>query len=204
MYDVSLRPEAALTGSVDLEELIAAFPPTYTVKGMFCQRYVALLDDEFPKLAPTLIAPPARMGHYVAFKDYPQSDYTRIVAAAAAKLFPGTPLPEAVRRVARDDLQTFTTSVFGKVLMTLVGDPHTALKHLPDAYARVAPGPNVWTEDLDARTLRLVFRRHRGFAEYNLGQIEGIVMTYQRTPIVTVRQLAPETLAFDVVHSKIA
>jgi uncharacterized protein (TIGR02265 family) len=202
MYDVSLRPEAALTGSLDLEAIIAAFPPTYTVKGMFCERYAALLDDDFPALAPRLIAAP-RGAHYVAFKDYPQADYTRIVAAAACKVFPNLPLSEAVRRVARDDLQTFGTSVFGRVLMTLVGDPQTALRHLPDAYARVAPGPNVWTEELDARTMRLVFRRFRGLVEYNLGQIEGIVMNFHRTPLVTVRQLEPETLAFDVVHSKL-
>jgi uncharacterized protein (TIGR02265 family) len=107
-----------------------------------------------------------------------------------------------VRRVARDDLQTFATSVFGKVLMTLVGDPLTALKHLPDAWARMAPGPNVWTEELDPRTIRVVMRRHRGIVEYTLGQLEGVVMTFQRTPIVTVRRLDPETVAFDVVHSK--
>jgi uncharacterized protein (TIGR02265 family) len=199
MYDVSLRPEAALTGSLDLEAIIAAFPPAYTVKGMFCARYAALLGDDYAALAPKLIAP-ARGANYVAFKDYPQADYTRIVATAAAKVFPKLPLTEAVRRVARDDFQTFGTSVFGRVLMTLVGDPHTALKHLPDAYARVAPGPNVWTEDLDSRTIRLVFRRHRGIAEYMLGQLEGIVMTFNRAPIVTVRRIEPETLAFDVVY----
>jgi uncharacterized protein (TIGR02265 family) len=200
MYYLSLRPEAALTGSLDLEAIVAAFPPTYTVKGMFCARYAALLSDEYAPLSTKLISP-ARGARYVAFKDYPQADYTRIVAAAANKVFPNLPLTEAVRRVARDDFQTFGTSVFGKVLMTLVGDPHTALKHLPDAYARVAPGPNVWTEDIDARTIRLVFRRHRGIAEYVLGQLEGIVMTFDRHPIVTVRQLEPETLAFDVIYA---
>jgi uncharacterized protein (TIGR02265 family) len=203
MYDVSLRPEAALTGSLDLEAIIAAFPPTYTVKGMFCERYAALLGDDFPSVARKLINPP-RGAHYVAFKDYPQADYTRIVAGAAAKVYPNLPISEAVRRVARDDIQTFGTSVFGKVLMTLVGDPQTALKHLPDAWARVAPGPNVWTEELDARTMRLVFRRHRGFPEYVLGQLEGVVMTFHRAPLVTVRRLEPETLAFDVTHTKLS
>jgi hypothetical protein len=60
----------------------------------------------------------------------------------------------------------------------------------------------VWTEELDARTIRLVFRRHRGIAEYMLGQLEGIVMSFNRAPLVTVRRLEPETLAFDVVHGK--
>lgn len=199
MFDVSLRPEAALTGTLDLEAIIAAFPTTYTVKGMFCARYAALLGDDYAKLSQRLIAP-ARNGHYVAFKDYPQADYTRIVAAAAAKTFPSLPLTEAVRRSARDDFQTFGASVFGKVLMTLVGDPHTALKRIPDAYARVAPGATVWAEELDARTIRLVYRRYRGIVEYILGQLEGIVMTFGRTPAVTVRRLAPEILAFDVVY----
>lgn len=203
MYNVSLRPDSALTGSLDLEAIVASFPPNYTVKGMFCARYVALLDDEYTNLSCRLIAP-ARNARYLAFKDYPQADYTRIVAAAAAKAFPHLPLTEAVRRTARDDFQTFSNSVFGKVLMTLVGDPATALKYLPDAYARVAPGPNVWTEELDARTMRLMFRRQRGIIEYTLGQLEGIVIAFHRTPIVTVRRLEPETLAFDVVHGKAA
>jgi uncharacterized protein (TIGR02265 family) len=201
MYDVSLRPEAGLTGSFDLEAIIASFPSTYTVKGMFCSRYAALLDDDYASLRQHLIQP-ARDGRYVAFKDYPQADYTRIVAAAAAKVFPNLPLSEAVRRLARDDIHTFSTSVFGKVLMTLVGDPATALRHLPDAYVRVAPGPNVWTEELDVRSMRLVFRRHRGIVEYMLGQLEGIVMSFNRVPLVTVRRLEPETVAFDVVHGK--
>lgn len=201
MYDVSLRPEAPLNGSLDIDALAASFPPSYTVKGMFVQRYAALLDDGFAKLAPKLTAAP-RGGRYVAFKDYPQGDYTRIVAAAAAKVFPTLPLSEAVRRVARDDMETFSTSVFGKVVMTLVGDPLTALRHVPDAWARMAPGPNVWCEELDARTIRLVFRRHRGIVEYTLGQLEGVVIAYHRTPIVTVRRLEPETVAFDVVHAR--
>jgi uncharacterized protein (TIGR02265 family) len=203
MYDESLRPEAALTGSLDLEAIVAAIPANYTVKGMFCARYVSMLEKEYANLSKKLIAP-ARDARYVAFKDYPQADYTRIVAAAAAKLFPHMPLPEAVRRTARDDFQTFGTSVFGKVLMTLIGDPATALSYLPDAYARVAPGPNVRAEELDHRTMRLVFRRQRGFVEYILGQLEGIVLAFNRTPLVTVRRLEPETLAFDVVHGKIA
>jgi uncharacterized protein (TIGR02265 family) len=203
MYDESLRPEAALTGSLDLEAIVASIPANYTVKGMFCARYSALLEKEYDKLSRKLIAP-TRDGRYVAFKDYPQADYTRIVAAAAAKSFPNMPLPEAVRRIARDDFRTFGASVFGKVLMTLIGDPATALRYLPDAYARVAPGPNVWAEDLDPRTIRLVFRRQRGFVEYILGQLEGIVLAFNRTPLVTVRRLELETLAFDVVHGKFA
>jgi uncharacterized protein (TIGR02265 family) len=201
MYDVPLRPEAALTGSLDLEAIVASFPPSYTVKGMFCARYVALLGDEYANLSWMMIAP-ARNARYLAFKDYPQADYTRLVAAAAAKVFPHMPLPEAVRRIARDDFETFGTSVFGRVLMTLIGDPAAALRYLPDAYARVAPGPNVWTEELDAGTMRLVFRRQRGFVEYILGQLEGVVIAFNRAPIVTVRRLEPETLAFDVVHGK--
>lgn len=201
MYDVSLRPEAPLSGSLDIDAIVALFPATYTVKGMFVQRYTALLDEDFSKVVPKLTAAP-RYGRYVAFKDYPQGDYTRIVAAAAEKLFPALSLSEAIRRVARDDMATFATSVFGRVVMTLVGDPLSALRHVPDAWARMAPGPNVWSEELDARTIRIVFRRHRGIVEYTLGQLEGVVLAYDRAPIVTVRRLEPETVAFDVVHSK--
>jgi uncharacterized protein (TIGR02265 family) len=198
-YDISMRPASPLHGTLDLEAIIAAIPASYTVKGMFVTRFADLLGSDYSRVEPLLRQAP-RGGRFVPFKDYSQADYTRIVAAAALKLWPELPLPEAVRRAARDDLATFAGSLFGKVVLGWIGDAHATLLHVPEAYSRVAPGPRVSAEDLDARTTRILFQRHRGIVEYMLGQLEGIVLSFGQAPLVTVRRLATDTLAFDVVH----
>lgn len=199
MFDVPLRPSTKLTGGIDLEALVAVFPDHYFVKGMFCNRLVDVLGEDFEALRPHLIAPP-RGERYLPFKDYPQADYTRIVVATAAKEFPGLDLAEASRRVAREDFATFATSTLGKITLSLVGDPHTALLRMPEAYVLVAPGPELSTEERDARTVRLTFVRHHGAVEYMLGQLEGIVMAYGKSPCTTIRRASQFKLIFDVEH----
>jgi uncharacterized protein (TIGR02265 family) len=199
MFGTSLRPEAALGGTLDIEALAARIPANHTVKGLFCSRFVERLGMDYAKLEPRLSAAP-RGGRYLPFKDYLQADYTRIVAAAATKLFPSQPLPEAIRRIARDDFTTFGASMFGKIVLSLIGDARSTLHRAPDAYHRIAPGPRVQVEDLDARVTRLTFEGHRSSLEYTLGQLEGIVLAYQRVPTVIVSRISSDTLAFDVVH----
>lgn len=200
MFDTPLTPEALLDGTLDVDAIAASIPPSYIVKGMFCTRLAEVLGAEYGALERALKMP-ARGGRYVAFKDYPQADYTRLAVAAATKRFPRLSLREAVRRIARDDLATFADSMIGKVALALVGDARGALLRTPDSYARVAPGPVVRAEDLDDRTVRLVFEGYRGIIEYSIGQIEGIVLAYKRPPTVTVRKLATDRLGFDVVHA---
>ncbi|HKU43867.1 MAG TPA: DUF2378 family protein [Polyangiales bacterium] len=199
MFGTSLRPEASLSGTLDAEALAARIPPSYMVKGLFCSRFVQLLGSDYAKLAPRLEAAP-RDGRYLPFKDYPQADYTRIVLATAAKQFPSMALPEAVRRIARDDITIFSSSMFGKIVLSLIGDVRSTLHRVPEAYQRIAPGPWLEVEDLDARTARVTFHRYHGSIEYVLGQLEGIVLAFDRTPSVIVQRLNPETLAFDVTH----
>lgn len=199
MFGTSLRPEASLSGTLDAEALAARIPSSYTVKGLFCGRFVQVLGSDYSKVAPSLAAAP-RDGRYLPFKDYPQADYTRIVLAAAAKQFPNKSLPEAVRCIARDDITTFSTSMFGKIVLALIGDVRGTLHRMPEAYQRIAPGPWLEVEDLDSRTTRVTFHRYQGSVEYVLGQLEGVVLAFQRTPTVTVHRVGPEILAFDVVH----
>jgi len=199
MFDTALRPQAKLDGALDIDALVSRIPQSYTVKGMFCTRFAEMLGGEYARLEPKLLAAP-RSGRFVPFKDYPQADYTRIVAAAATKRFPDLPMREAMRRIARDDVGTFASSMFGKIVFTLVGDARASLVRVPDAYHRIAPGPTVSSEELDAHTVRLTFEHYLGSAEYVLGQLEGVVISFGRTPVVTVRARGAETLIFDVVH----
>ena len=199
MFDRPLQPSTSLTGTFDLEELVAGYPSHYLVKGMFCSRIVDMLGGEYEAIESKLIAAP-RAGRYLPFKDYPASDYTRLVVAAAQKQFPHLPLCESTRRLARDDFRTFAGSTWGKVALTLVADPRSALLRMPEAYARAAPGPELHAEVIEARTVRMSLVRYRGLVEYMLGQFEGIVMMYGRTPSVVIHRVSNDILNFDVDH----
>ena len=199
MFDAEQSPEQPLDGTLDIEALAQTIPAHYTVKGMFFSRFIAILGPDYASVEPRLSAAP-RGARYLAFKDYLQADYSRIVAAAAAKRYPRVALREAVRCVARDDLATFADSMLGKVLLSLAGDARSTLHRTPEAYARVAPGAALRTVDLNARTSRVIFEGYRGMFEYTLGQLEGVVLSFGRKPTITLRKVADDSIAFNVVH----
>jgi uncharacterized protein (TIGR02265 family) len=199
VFNVPLDPGTALTSTVQVDELLARYPKHYSVKGMFCNRIVDMLGEDFATLRPLLVAPP-RGERYLPFKDYPQADYTRLVVASAAKRFPALPLSEAVRRVARDDFATFADSTMGKITTALVGDPHVALLHMPEVFARVAPGPELKTQERDAHSVHVLLTGYFGLVEYMLGQFEGIVMSFSYAPRITIARVDEHGLAFDIEH----
>jgi uncharacterized protein (TIGR02265 family) len=200
VFDRRLTLSDALDEVVDVDTLLADYPPTYMVKGMFCSRVVDMLGaDGMRALMPRLIAPP-RGGHYVAFKDYPQVDYTRLVMSAAAVCFPNLASSEAARRVAREDFAAFATSMIGKVMLSLIGDAHTALMNMPVGYERITSGVRVGVESLDARTVRLTCEQYYGVPSYFLGQVEGIVAALGAKPSIVAQRLGPHALQLEVSH----
>jgi uncharacterized protein (TIGR02265 family) len=199
MFDTPLTPGSPFEGSADVEAIIATIPRSYVVKGMFCSRFIELLGADYRAVEPQLLAAP-RAGRFVPFKDYPQADYMRLSAAAALKRFPRVGLREAVRCLARDDLATFASSMFGKVVLALAGDARSTLLRTPDAYARVAPGAGVTAADIDTSTTRILFAGYRGMPEYTIGQFEGVVLSFGGSPTTVVRDLGGDRLAFDVTH----
>ncbi len=188
-----------IEGTVDVEALVASIPANYTVKGMFCARFVEALASEYRQVEPLLVAAP-RLGRYLPFHSYPQADYQRLCLATAAKRFPRIGTREAVRRVARDDLQTFASSIIGKVVLALVADVRSTLLRLPDAYARVTVGGYATAEELDAQTLRIEFHGYHGMVDYTLGQMEGVVLHYGGVSNITCNEVEPNHIVFDVVH----
>lgn len=200
MFDVPLDPSTSLTGTFDVEAFVARYPRGgHLVKGMFCNRLVDTLGASFAELQAQLIAPP-RGGRYLPFKDYPQADYSRIVVASAVHRFPELDLREATRRIARDDFATFAASTMGKITLSLVGDPHAALLRMPEVFARVAPGPQLKTEERDRNTVRMVITQFFGLVEYMLGQLEGIVMSYSQMPRTRISKIGPEAFVFEIEH----
>ncbi|HVU05590.1 MAG TPA: DUF2378 family protein [Polyangiaceae bacterium] len=190
----------SLVGTLDPEAVAAQLPKSYVVKGMFFARLLAQLGPGFSAIEPKLEQPP-RLGRYVPFSDYPQSDYVRVSTATAQKVFPGVPLREALRRLGREDFSVFAGSTVGKVILAVVGDARTALLRTPTIYMKMAPGDWVVTgEEVNDRVVRLQFSPVYGTWEYQVGQLEGLVMNYGGEPKITIRELPSRTLQFDVQH----
>lgn len=200
MPEYTIRIGEPLVGHFDVEAEAREMPASFILKGMFFTRVVELLGDDWHEVQKRLQAPP-RGGRYLAFKDYPQADYTRISGAVAGKLYPEVGLREAVRRLSRDDFDVFGSSTFGRVLLAMVGDARSALHKTPAAYTKMAPGDwKITATDLDARTVRFDWEGLYGSWVYQVGQLEGIVLHYGEEPSITVVELGPHRVRMDVRH----
>jgi uncharacterized protein (TIGR02265 family) len=198
----TLTPDELLSGTMDAEAIARALPKSYVVKGMFFTRLVAELGSAFAQVERTLEAPP-RLGRYVPFNDYPQSDYLRVSTAAAARFYPQVSLREAMRRLGRADYSVFASSTIGKIVLSVVGDARSALLKTGYVFMKMAPGDWVVTsEELDACTVRVEFAPVYGTWEYNLGQLEGVVLNYGGEPVTTISELPRRRIRFDVCHTR--
>lgn len=202
MTRTTVTPADPLVGSLDLEAVIRVIPEGFHAKGMFFARIANQLGGGFEALLPKLAAPP-KLGRYVPFSDYPQGDYMRICAAVAQKLYPSVGLREGFRRISRDDFGVFASSTLGKIFLAAVGDVRSALLKVPSIYQKMAPGS--WTvrgEELDASTIRLEFGPHPGAWEFQLGQLEGVVLNYGGTPLTTIVTLPDRKIQFDIRYTR--
>jgi uncharacterized protein (TIGR02265 family) len=196
-----VTPSVALRGSFDPERRFAMFPPTYAIKGLFFPRLVEMLGDGFRAVAPTLRMPP-KDGRYVPFTDYPQSDYSRIVAAAARRCFAGMELREAARRVAWKDIDVYGASRIGGVTLALLGDPRSALTKLPDLINLVLKGGTIVARDRGPSHVFLEYRRYFGWIDcYVIGTLEGIVQRFGKKPEIAVNIMGDGEATYDVTWS---
>ena len=157
MDELAITSDQQLEGSFDGDAVAASVPRHYTVKGMFFARLIEALGAEIDAVRGQLVAA-VRGDRYLPFRDYPQVDYVRLSIAAARKRFPQQSPREAVRRLARDDLATFSSSMLGRIVLAMAGDARSSLLRVPDAYARVRSGGPVFAVELDAETVRVEFQ----------------------------------------------
>ncbi|MFT5359040.1 MAG: hypothetical protein ACI9KE_006283, partial [Polyangiales bacterium] len=174
--------DTRLMGRVDLET-IRSVPDTFTVKGMFFRRAAKLLGSELSKHREALEVPTER---YLTFRDYPQRDHALLSYYAAIAAHPGMSQREALRQYAKDDIHDFADSIFGKVTMSMVGDPVKALGLIPSVYNKVAPGPWEFTRLDEDGDFILRIGQLTGDWSYQVGQFEGIVAFYGGTSIIEV------------------
>ncbi len=182
---------------MDYEAVLSRMPRTHLLKGMFFSRHLEAVRGQWETLKGSLVAPP-RLGRYIPFADYPLLDYVRVTQAAAASRHPDVGAREAARRLARDDITAFGESTIGGVMLSLVRDPGGILMKFPDAYARVLTGSTVRTTRTASGGVRLEWREHYGVSEYTLGQLEGAVMHYGKSPHVVGDHPTPDFAWFEV------
>lgn len=191
----------ALHGSYDVEAEVKSVPEGYSVKGMFFDRLMTVLGDDFEATKGKLASPPDR-GRYLAFREYPGGDYVRLVAAAGRKAYPRLGLREAIRRLALDDFDVFKGSMVGKVTLAVVSDARSILRKVPFIYRSLAPGKwDISVEDLDERTVRLDFRPFFGRWEYTVGQFESAILHFRPRSVIHVSELAYSHVRFDIEHA---
>ncbi len=175
-----------LVGHVDAEERFERFPRDFTMKGMFFSR---LLDLEassargplLERASVRLRARPA-LGRYLPFSDYPQVDYSRLAYEIAIARHPTVDPVEAMRLLARLDIETFASSKLGTVVFALVGDdPIGALLKLPDMYRMSLRGGEVFATLSSRDVVELSYRDFYGWLDcYPIGHIEALLGHFDR------------------------
>lgn len=190
-------PEDVLDDPRRVEEILAAVPAPLTLKGMFIAPLVDRVGRErYEAMRGELLEPPP--DRYQPLTDYPQQDHRRLMARVAELEHPELPQAEALRRLARHDVQVLAGSAFGRMIMAAVGGPSHALSLFPVVYARVAPGMDVTATRLAPDRVRLEFNPVPGSYCYQLGQIEGAAAHYGASVRTQVYEAPSHRKRFDV------
>lgn len=158
-----MTPDSTLDHAFDMETRIQVATPRDTIKGMFLSRVEGLLTNVDG------LARPRRL----PFRDYPLTQYFRVVDEAAQALFPELPRAEAVRRVGGEDFREFAGSAIGRVSLALLGDVFGTLSRAGYLYEVVLKGDCEVTTWRDGDVIRMEYRRYPGPTEvYPIGTIE--------------------------------
>jgi uncharacterized protein (TIGR02265 family) len=172
-------------GDVDIARLIAVVPGGYTIKGAFVASNAAIVADEWPSIEKALEHPP-RNGKYVAFSNYPLTDFLRVTDAAARKRYPGMATRESHRLLARSTFEVFSQTALGRVTLTLVSGPASLLSKYEEIFNRMVTGPRVAVKVVDRHNVELDYTGYYSTREAIFGVLEGAVIACHQDPTVTV------------------
>lgn len=183
-YTVDL--DEPLSGDFDPDALIERVPSWYRVKGVYMSPLAdALTPADWDELSKSLDQAPRRR-RYMAIRDYPQRDFTRLWLTVAAQRFGDVSRREQARRIARADVKTFLSSKVGRVVVALVRDATGAVLKIPQAYQLSAKGQSADAVRLGDGLVRVRIHNEPGISEYALGQLEGMVLHYEATSRIHV------------------
>lgn len=127
---------------------------------------------------------------YVAWRNYPLTEYLDLLAEAATKVHPGVPPLEGLRRLGHGVYTTFVLSAVGRITMAVAGrDIHAAIRAAPRAYASTSKGARLEVISSTERSARLALMRTWDWpAAYHVGIFEGALDHYQVDGTVSVKE----------------
>lgn len=187
---LAIHSRVPLRGDLDIERLIRAVPAGHTMKGAFIANSAALLTTEWPKLQPLLVSPP-RDAKYHVFHDYPLADFIRVTDAGARRKFPQVPGREAHRLLARGTFDVFGQTPLGRVMISLLSGPASALLKYQEAYNRLINGSRVAVKVVEPRLVEVDYTSYFSVIEAIYGALEGIVMACKGDPTITIEAKEP-------------
>jgi uncharacterized protein (TIGR02265 family) len=179
------RYREPLRGDLDLEGLLRLVPPNHLIKGAFIGSNAAIAAPDWAALEDRLIAPP-RGGKYLAFSDYPLTDYLRVTDAAARRKFPKIATREAHRLLSRNTFDVFAQTTLGRVTMTMITTPAGAFLKYQDIYNKMVTGSRVVVTPKTATSIDFEFIDYFSTQEAIYGVLEGVVLAYRLVPRVVL------------------
>ncbi len=150
-----------------LEAFIEETPRTATVKGMYVDSLLSMLEKK-GAARPT-------DKRFFSFKDYPLRDAMHVMLDAAVLLYPDVSPREGLVRLGQQVFPTLTDTTIGKVLFSVAGRSwERSLKLASKAYeVSIRPG-TATLADLTERSARVELRSIWNFADtYQVGVMQG-------------------------------
>jgi uncharacterized protein (TIGR02265 family) len=165
---------------IDVEAYVACAPRRATVKGMF---FRSVLE------ATRAHAAALEAERYTAFKDYPLTDYIRLLDRCAGAAFRTVPRREGLRRLGWEAFPTFASSVVGKVILSLSTDDfQLALRSVSKVYGVIGNVGGATAEVLSDGRALVALRSIQTFADsYHVGVFEGAMKSFGVEGKVQVR-----------------
>ena len=181
--------DPVMTGPLDVDAYVALVQPGATVKGM---QFQALLDECGAH------GRPIAGRRYVAFRDYPGTEFVELLALTAERVWPDQPPREGLRRLGRIAYPTLRRSLLGKVLFGALGNDVPKLWTLiTKGYA--LSGSTGKATVLELESLAVIVRLEDMYSfidAWHVGILEGAVIAYESMPTVKIRKLTPTSADF--------
>lgn len=182
MADSFVLPD--LDAPLDLEARLAQVPAAASLKGMFLQ---SVADEARAASGVT-----AGRGRWVAFKDYPISEFLKLLVECGKLTHPRASPREGIRRLGARAYPTFAESTVGRVIMSVAGSNFDlALRQAPRIYAVSGNTTTAQVTRVGDGHAIVHLRSAWDFPEsWQVGVFEGAMRIFRRTGTVRVRTLS--------------
>jgi uncharacterized protein (TIGR02265 family) len=175
--------EVDWTAPLDVDEYVAACLPEQTLKGLFVQPLVERAERQ------GLFLEGAR--RYLAFKDYPCTEYNVLAARCARLVAPVTPVRQTLRAFGREAYPMFRSTVLGKVISAAAGDDIPSTLASASRIYSVAISHASARVEVEGSQARIELRGVSTYADaFHVGAFEGVFDHFRVPSRIRVRRLA--------------